>query len=203
MKTLFTRAFVGAMVVGVVAFGVPQTHAFAATRTTERFATAVWTLTDGCIETRIVVYSSQTLSGQGAGAPENFFYLSQHQTCDDPNVVQPVLELSGQFTGGQLLVSSNLRSGRLVATGPVTCYAYVAGACDQEPYNADSVSLNLTWTLTGPIGTTTSDGVTCRYRYGQATGSILLGDVNLLADDGGTALSDPTETNVGLCVTSQ
>jgi hypothetical protein len=64
--------------------------------------------------------------------------------------------------------------------------------------------LNLTWTLTGRIGTaTTSDGVTCLYRYGQATGSILLGDVNLLADDRGTVLSDPTETNVGLCGASQ
>ena len=202
MKTLFTRALVGVMVFGVVAFGVPQTQVSAATRTTERFATAVWTLTDGCIETQIVVYSSQRLSGQDAGAPENFFYLSQHQTCDDPNVVQPVLDLTGQFTGGQLLVAGNLRSGRLVATGPVTCYAYVAGACDQAPYNADSVSLDLTWTLTGPIETTTSDGVTCLYRYGQATGSILLGDVNLLADDAGTVLSDPTETNVGLCRTS-
>jgi len=191
------------MVAVAVAFGAPQTQASAATGTTERFATAVWTLTDGCIERQIVVYSSQSLSGEGAGAPENFFYLSQHQTCDDPNVVQPVLTLTGQFTGGQLLVSGNLRRGRLVATGAVTCYAYVAGACDQDPYNADSVSLNLTWTLTGPIGTTTSDGVTCRYRYGQATGSILLGDVNLLADDGGTVLSDPTETDVGLCVTSQ
>lgn len=203
MKTIFRRTLVGVMVAVAVAFGAPQTHAFAATRTTERFATAVWTLTDGCIETQIVVYSSQSLSGGGAGAPENFFYLSQHQTCDDPNVVQPVLTLTGQFTGGQLLVSGNLRSGRLVTTGPVTCSAYAAGACDQSPYNADSVSLNLTWTLTGPIGTTTSDGVTCRYRYGQAMGSILLGDVNLLADDGGTVLSDPTETDVGLCVTSQ
>lgn len=166
-------------------------------------ATAVWTLIDGCIETQIVVYSSQSLSGGGADAPENFFYLSQHQTCGDPNVVQPVLTLTGQFMGGQLLVSGNLRSGRLVTTGPVACSAYAAGACDQAPYNADSVSLNLTWTLTGPIGTTTSDGVTCRYRYGQATGSILLGDVNLLADDGGTILSDPTETDVGLCVTSK
>jgi hypothetical protein len=203
MKTIFRRTLVGVMVVGVVAFGAPQTQASAATRTTERFATAVWTLTDGCVETRIVVYSSQSLSGQGAGAPENFFYLSQHQTCDDPNVVQPVLELTGQFTGGQLLVSGNLRSGRLVATGAVTCYAYIAGACDQDPYTADSVSLNLTWTSTGPIVTTTSDGGTCLYRYGQATGSILLGDVNLLGNAGGTVLSDPTETNVGRCGTSQ
>ena len=203
MKTLFRRALVGVMVTGVVAFGAPQTHASAATRTTEQFATAVWTLTDGCIETRIVVYSSQSLSGGGAGAPENFFYLSQTQTCDDPNVVQPVLDLTGQFAGGQLLVSSNLRSGRLVVTGPVTCSAYMAGACDQAPYNADSLSLKLIWTLTGPIVTTTSDGVTCRYRYGQATGWILLGDVNLLADDGGTVLSDPTETDVGRCVTSR
>jgi hypothetical protein len=64
------------------------------------------------------------------------------------------------------------------------------------------VSLNLTWSLTGRI-TTTSDGLTCLYRYGQATGSTLLGDVNLLADDVGTVLSDPTETNVGLCGTSR
>ena len=201
MKTIFRRTLVGVMVTVAVAFGAPQTQASAATRTTERFATAVWTLTDGCIETQIVVYSSQSLSGGGAGAPENFFYLSQHQTCNDPNVAQPVLTLTGQFTGGQLLVAGNLRSGRLVATGAVTCYAYAAGACDQDPYTADSVSLNLTWTLTGPIST--SDGVTCRYRYGQATGSILLGDVNLLADDGGTVLSDPTETDVGLCGTSR
>jgi hypothetical protein len=203
MKMLFTRALVGAMVVGVIAFGAPQTHASAATQTTERFATAVWTLTDGCVETQIVVSSSQSLSGAGAGAPETFLNLSQHQTCDDPNVAQPVLDLTGQFTGGQLLVSANLRSGRLVATGPVTCYAYAAGACDQDPYTADSVSLNLTWTLTGPIGTSTSDGGTCRYRYGQATGSILLGDVNPLANDGGNVLSDPTETDVGRCVTSR
>jgi hypothetical protein len=72
MKMLFTRALVGAMVVGVIAFGAPQTHASAATQTTERFATAVWTLTDGCVETQIVVSSSQSLSGAGAGAPETF-----------------------------------------------------------------------------------------------------------------------------------
>ena len=203
MRTLLRRALVGVVVVGIVAFGAPQTHASAATQTTERVATAVWTLTDGCVETQIVVSSSQSLSGAGAGAPETFLYLTQSQTCDDPNVVQPVLDLTGQFTGGQLLVSANLRSGRLVATGPVTCYAYMAGACDQDPYTADSVSLNLTWALTGPIVTTTSDGVTCRYRYGQATGSILLGDVNPLANAGGTVLSDPTETNVGRCGTSQ
>jgi hypothetical protein len=71
MMTLFRRALVGVIVTGVVAFGAPQTHASAATRATEQFATAVWTLTDGCVETRIVVYSSQS-----AGAPENFFYLS-------------------------------------------------------------------------------------------------------------------------------
>jgi hypothetical protein len=198
MKTLFRNALVGVMVICVVALGASQTSASAAARTTERIATAVWTLTDGCVETTIVVYSSESLSGGSAVAPENFFYLSQTQTCDDPNVVQPVLDLTGEFTGGQLLVSSNLRSGSLVATGPVTCHAYAAGACDREPYNGDSVSLNLTWSLTGRI-TTTSDGLTCLYRYGQATGSILLGDVNLLADDGGTVLSDPTETNVGLC----
>lgn len=203
MKTLFRRALVGVMVLGVIAFGAPQTEASAGTRTTERFATAVWTLTDGCIETRIVVYSSQSLSGQGASAPEHFFYVSQSQACDDPNAVQPVLDLSGQFTGWHLLVSANLRSVRLVATGPVTCDAYVAGACDQAPYNVGSVSLNLTWTLTGRIGATTSGGVTCLYRYGQATGSILLGDVNLLADDGDDVLSDPTETDVGLCGTSR
>jgi len=34
-------------------------------------------------------------------------------------------------------------------------------------------------------------------------GAILFGDVNVLADDGGTVLSDPTETDVGLCGTSQ
>lgn len=202
MKTLLRRALVGVMVTGVVGFGAPQTHASAAARTTEQFATAVWTLTDGCVETQIVVDSTESLSG-GPGEPENFFYLTQTQTCDDPNVVQPVLDLTGQFTGGHLLVSANLRSGRLLATGPVTCYAYAAGACDQDPYNTDLVALNLTWTLTGRITTTSSDGLTCLYRYGQATGSIQLGDVNLLADDGGTILSDPTETNVGLCRTSQ
>src|SRR5215203_888008 len=84
VKTIFMRTLVGVMLAVAVAFGVPQTQASAATRTTERFATAVWTLTDGCIETQIVVYSSQTLSGRDAGAPENFFYLTQHQTCDDP-----------------------------------------------------------------------------------------------------------------------
>jgi hypothetical protein len=203
MKTLLTRALVGAMVVGVVAFGAPQTHASAAARTTEQFATAVWTLTDGCVETQIVVDSTKSLSDGGPGAPENFFFLTRTQTCDDPNVVQPVLDLTGEFTGGHLLVSANLRSGRLLATGPVTCSAYAAGACDQAPYNTGLVSLNLTWTLTSRITTTSSDGITCLYRYGQTTGSIRLGDVNLLADDGGTILSDPTETNVGLCRTSQ
>ena len=198
MKGFLRRALVGVLVFGVVAFGAPQTHASASARTTARFATAVWTLTDGCVETQIVVHSSQS----GAVAPENFFYLNQQQTCDDPNVVQPVLELTGQFTGGQLLVARNLTSGRLVVTSPVTCYPYAVGACDQAPYDAGSVSLNLTWTSTGQIVSTTSDGVTCLYRYGQATGSILLVDVNLLADNGGTLLSDPTETNVGRCVTS-
>ena len=203
MKTLFRRALIVITVTGLLTVGASQTYASATARTTERVATAVWTLTNGCVETQIVVYSSQSVSDGGGGEPQNFFYLSQSQTCDDPYVVQPVLDITGQFTGGDLLVSSSLRSGRLLSSGPMTCYAYAAGACDEDPSDADVVSLNLTWTLTGRIVTTSSDGVTCLYRYGRATGAILLGDVNLLADDGGTVLSDPTETDVGLCGTSK
>jgi hypothetical protein len=62
-------------------------------------------------------------------------------------------------------------------------------------YNPGSVSLNLSWTSTGkPLNFPAEDGGTCTYRYGTATGSILLGGgVNLLATEGGT---DRTETNI-------
>jgi hypothetical protein len=107
--------------------------------------------------------------------------------------------MEGEFSGGRLTVNGNLTRGRLVVSGPVTCFAYAAGACDQAPYDSGAVSINLTWRTSGPVTTVTVDSQTCLYRYGQATGSILLGDVNVLAADGGTILSDPTETNVWRC----
>ena len=195
MKTPWKRALAVAIGACLVMLGAPIAPA-AATTTTQRVATAVWTLTNGCIETQIVVYSSQSPTATG-GAAQDFFFLSQQQTCDDPYVVQPVLEIIGQFTGGQLQVSQDLRSGSLLATGPVTCNAYAVGACDQAPYNAGSVSLNLTWVTGGKITTTTDGDQTCRYRYGQATGSILLGAVDLLG--AGAIRSDPTETDLALC----
>jgi hypothetical protein len=136
------------------------------------------------------VFSSAT-----AGTVENFFFLSRQQSCDDPNVVQPVLEVTGEFTGGRLLVPDSLRSGSLATTGPVTCVAYEAGACDAAPFDAGSVTLTLTWTASGPIVRSTGEQ-SCRFRYGGATGSISLGGVDLLA---GGVVSDPTETDVGIC----
>jgi hypothetical protein len=196
MKAVWKRALAVALGACLVMLSAPIASA-AATTTTQPSATAVWTLTNGCVETQIVVDSSQSLSATGGAVAQNFFFLTQQQTCDDPNVAQPVLDISGLFTGGQLQVPENLRSGSLLATGPVTCDPYAVGACDQVPYNAGSVSLNLTWVTRGKITTTTDGDQTCRYRYGQATGSILLGSVDLVG--AGAIPSDPTETNVRLC----
>jgi hypothetical protein len=69
MKTLFRRALMVLTVTGLLTVGASQTYASAAARTTERVATAVWTLTSGCVETQIVVYSSQSVSDGGGGEP--------------------------------------------------------------------------------------------------------------------------------------
>ncbi len=111
----------------------------------------------------------------------------------------PVLTLEGSATGGQLDASSGFKA-HLDTTVPVTCTAYEVGACDQAPYNAGSVAVDLTWTLNGRVIRTSLDGMTCLYRYGTATGSILLGGANILATDGGTQPADTTETNVQRCV---
>jgi hypothetical protein len=163
-----------------------------AATTTRSGATAEWRITDGGCATTVDLASTQT----NAGTPSTGFFLNHG--CEDPN--GSVLTLEGSGTGGQLRVSPNF-TARLVATVPVTCYPYSIGACDQELYNPGSVSLNLSWTSTGKILRTTEDGMTCLYRYGTATGSILLGGgVNILATDGGTLLSDTTETSVKRCV---
>ena len=157
-------------------------------------ATAEWSIRDGCVQTDISL-STET----SGGAPRTSFYIEQGQTCDDPNVYLPVLTLEGSIVGGQLRVSPNL-SADLVATVPITCTAYESGACDQQPYNAESLLVNLSWDTTGRIVHTRQNGMTCRYRYGTATGSLLLGGVNLLSTGGVTHPADATETNVQRCV---
>jgi hypothetical protein len=183
----------------VVAFAGSVASASAATASVRSVVNAYWTITDGCVVTTVSLGSTQT----NPDLPTTFFYLSQHQNCEDPNSVRPVLTLEGAgFTGGQLQVNSGLTKARLIATIPVTCYPYEVGACGQELYNTESVSLDLSWTSIGKTeGFTSDDGSTCKARYGTATGSILLGgDVNLLATDGGTLLADRTETNIQRCV---
>jgi hypothetical protein len=186
------------VVVCVISFAESAAPASAATTTVQSAVDAYWAITDGCVETTAYVNSTQTASGP----PTTFFNLSQHQNCEDPNSFRPVLTLTGRSTGGQLEVNSGLTKARLVATIPVTCDAYEIGACDQELFNPGSVSLNLSWTSRGKtLSFPTEDGGTCKYRYGTATGSILLGgNVNLLATDGGTLLADTTETNVRRCI---
>lgn len=193
----FLTSILSVVVVAVMSFAGSAAPASAATRTTGSAATAYWSITDGCVVTEVNLGSTQTKSGP----PTTYFSLSQHQNCDDPNRYLPVLGLEGSSTDGQLLVSSNFTTAQLVATIPVTCTAYETGACDQELYNPGSVSLNLSWTSTGKTLRIPEDGMTCLWRYGTATGSILLGgDVNLLATDDGTLLADTTETNVKRCV---
>ncbi|KRF36679.1 hypothetical protein ASG94_04425 [Nocardioides sp. Soil805] len=154
----------------------------------------MWQYTDGCVDTFISLQSRTS-----GGTPTTYFFLDQEQTCDDPNSVSPVLSLEGSTTGGTLQTSSSFMA-HLVTTVPVTCYAYETGACDQEPYNAGSVSLDLSWSTSGKLLRTREDGSTCFYRYGTATGSILLGGVNLLSAGGTTRPADTSETNVRRCV---
>jgi len=183
--------------VWVMSFAGSAAPASAATTTPRSVATAYWSITDGCVATTVSLESTQINSDP----PTTAFFLNQEQTCEDPNSVKPVLTLQGSYTDGQLAVSKNFTSAQLAATVPVTCDAYEIGACDQEPYNSGSVSLNLSWTSTGKALRTTEDGKTCLTRYGAATGSILLGgSVNILATDSGTLPADTTETNVRRCV---
>jgi hypothetical protein len=175
--------------------------ASAATKTTTRFnVIAYWIITDGCVETRIGAGARQTDSETTIMS----FRLDQNQTCDDPLSSRGVLTLeSGDYTGGRLQVNGNFTKARLVATLPVTCYAYETGACEQELYNPGSVSLDLSWnSIKGRIFQTSpgSDGFACTYRYGTATGSILLGGVNVIATEGGTFPPDTDETAVVRCV---
>jgi hypothetical protein len=188
-------SILGVVVVCVMSFAGSAASASAATTPVPSAVSAYWAITDGCVETTVSLGSTQNNSGP----PTTFFYLSQHQSCGDS--VRPVLTLEipeQTYTGGLLEVNSGLTKARLVATIPVTCYAYEIGACDQELYNPGWVSLNLSWTSTGkPLNFPAEDGGTCTYRYGTATGSILLGGgVNLLATEGGTLLADRTETNI-------
>jgi len=193
-KTALTRIF-SVVVVGVMSCAGLTAPASAAT-VTRSGATAYWTITDGCVTTTVSLASTQT----DAGVPDTFVFLNQEQTCEDPYRVQPVLTLEGVATGGQLTVSSNY-TARLVATVPVTCYAYEIGACEQQLYNPGSVSLDLSWSSSGKKLRLTENGTLCLWRYGTATGSILLGGgVNLLATADGTLPADPTETNVQRCL---
>lgn len=194
----FLTGMLSVAVVALMSIAGLAAPASAATRTTPSAATAYWSITDGCVVTEVSLGSTQTNSGP----PTTYFFLSQHQNCEDPNRYLPVLGLEGSSTDGQLLVSSSFTTAQLVATIPVTCTAYETGACDQELYNPGSVSLNLSWTSTGKtLRTNGEDGITCLWRYGTATGSIVLGgDVNRLATNDGTLLADTTETNVKRCV---
>ena len=160
-------------------------------------AVAVWTLTDGCVETSISISGAQTRTAAGdlAGPATAFIHLSQHEFCTNPLSATPVRTVWGSTQAGVALeLRGDLRAGRLTATVPVTCAEYTAGSCAVAPYNAGTVTLALTWASNGellqyPWGD---------YRYGQATGSIQLGDTNLLKlGGGGVARSDPTETDLG------
>jgi hypothetical protein len=181
------------VVLSVLSFAVSTSPASAATPTRST-ATAEWSIRDGCVRTDIAL-STQT----SGGAPRTSFYIEQGQTCDDPNRYLTVLTLEGSIVDGQLRVSRNLNAD-LVATVPVTCTAYESGACDQAPYDAESLVVDLSWDTTGRILHVREDGVTCRYRYGTATGSVLLGGVNLLSTGGVAQPSDVTETNVHKCI---
>jgi hypothetical protein len=178
--------------------------ASAATKTTTlSYVNAYWEITDGCVKT--TVYLSARLTD--SGTTDTYFWLSREQTCEDPLSVKPGLSLDsgGWYRGGRLQVNGNFTKARLAATIPVTCYAYETGACDQKLYNPGSVSLDLSWNSVGGTifqADPGSDGSTCTYRYGTATGSILLGGVNLLATDGGTIPPDPQDTNVVRCTKS-
>jgi len=192
-KAILAR-FVSIVVVGVMAYAGSAAPASAAT-VTRVGATAYWTIIDGCVETTISLASTKT----DAGEPSTFFFLNQQQTCEDPFRVLPVLSLDGSSIGGQLTVSSNY-TAHLVATVPVSCHAYEIGACDQQLYNPGSVSLDLSWTTSGKKLRIDEDGTLCLWRYGNATGSILLGGgVNALATADGTLPADSSETNVKLC----
>jgi hypothetical protein len=183
----------------VVAFAGSVASASAAPTSVRSVVNAYWTITDGCVVTTVSLGSTQT----NPDPPTTSFYLSQQQNCEDPSSVRPVLTLEGAgFTGGQLQVNSGLTKARFIATIPVTCYPYEVGACGQELYKTDSVSLDLSWTSKAKTeGFTTDDDSTCKARYGTATGSILLGgDLNYLAADGGTLLADRTETNIQRCI---
>lgn len=182
--------------IAALALAAPASPASGAT-TTQEAVTAVWTITDGCVETHFGLEGRSSSSGT-----TTFFSLDQSQTCDDPNASHPVLEMRGQITGGQLQVAPNF-TGRVVATIPVTCFEYQAGACEQSPYDSSSVSLNISWDTSGRFTRTVEDGMSCRYRYGEATGSIVLGGVDLLASDGGSLPSDPTESNIKRCVAAR
>jgi len=177
----------------VLSFAASTSPASAAT-TTRSTATASWSIRDGCLQTDISL-STQTNGGE----PRTSFFVERLQSCDDPNSFQPVFTLEGSVVGGQLRVSPSF-TARLVATVPVTCTAYESGACDQEPYNAEGLAVNLSWDTTGRVLRTRQDGMTCRYRYGTATGSLLLGGVDLISTGGATQPADVTETNVQRCV---
>lgn len=187
------RAVVAAAVVLCAVFLVGSASP-ASAATSRSGVAAVWQFTDGCVDTRISLESRTS-----GGTPTTYFFLDQEQTCDDPNSVSPVLTLEGSTTGGMLQTSSNL-TAHLVTTIPVSCSAYATGACDQDPYSSDSVSLDLSWSTSGKLVRTREDGSNCFYRYGTATGSVLLGGVNLLGTDGTTRPADTSETNVHRCV---
>lgn len=165
-----------------------------AAETTRSAASAEWSIREGCVRTDIGL-STQTSGGESRTS----FFIERSQTCDEPNVSRPVVTLEGSSVGGQLRVSPNFTAD-LVATVPVTCTAYESGACDREPYDAESLLVDLSWNTTGRFARNRQNGTTCRYRYGTATGSLLLGGVNLLLSGGVTQPADVTETNVQRCI---
>ena len=201
MKQMKQRLVVAvALALALSAFaGTGVTAAASPAQVTES-AAAVWTWTERCVETSISVSGAQlrTAAGDVIAPARAAINLSQHEYCTNPLSPLPVLSLSGiTQTDVALEVRGDLRAGRLTATMPVTCYEYVAGSwvrCAVAPFNADTVSVALTWASNGYL----TQYCYGDYRYGQATGSIQLGDANLLKlEGGGVVRSDLTETNLG------
>ena len=186
-----------ALVLTLLALAGPAATRGAAPAPFTEQAVAVWTLTDGCVETTISVAGDQarTAAGDPAAPPTAFIHLSQHEFCTNPLIATPVRTVWGATQAGVALeLRGDLRAGRLTATVPLTCAEYTACSCAAAPFSAGTVSLVLTWASSGELVQYPWGG----YRCGQATGSIRLGDANLLQlGGGGVARSDPTETNLG------
>lgn len=179
------------LVVLLLAFGwtAGPSAAGAGENTEQVDANSYWSFVDstGCI------FSDIGVSVTRGDAYFSFYVYRAHtpgfEQCPEEGL--SLVGAQGNTEGGEFsfaVPNPSLKTATLEATIPVTCFG---PSCPSETLD---VHVSVVWEGTGGLVKSSDDeGNRYHYRYGTATGQVLFGGTDLLADLGP---SDPTETNL-------